>query len=128
MLAAAGCAYCYSSGLNCLDICGENHFLYAFAEVPVSYDLVAVFLVLDDDGREARRGKNIFQFLHGNRSRNSAAVSIFVFHDFFGKFAFLQHVGNRESPARSQDSVCFIENGLLIRRKINHAIRNNYVH
>jgi len=86
--------------LNCLYICGEDHLLYSLAKVPVSYDLVAVLLVQDDNGGEAHRRKNLLQFLNGNRSRNSAAVGIFILFDFLRKLTFLQDIGDCKSAAR----------------------------
>ncbi len=39
--------------LDCLYIRREDHLLYSFAKFPVSYDLVAVLLILDGNGGEA---------------------------------------------------------------------------
>ncbi len=64
--------------LLCLDVGREDHLFNAFPEIPALNYLVAVFLVLDDDIGESGLCENFLQFLHGNRSRDSAAVGIYI--------------------------------------------------
>lgn len=67
-----------SSGFSGCDVSREDHLLDAFREIPAFDDLIAPLFFLNGDVCEPCIGKHTGEFLHGNRTGDSAAVGMHI--------------------------------------------------
>lgn len=81
-----------SSGFFCGDVGREDHLLDAFREIPAFDDLIAPLFFLNGDVCEPCIVKHTREFLHGNRTGDSAAVGMHILLKGLREIAFLEDV------------------------------------
>ena len=74
--------------------------LHPIAEIPAFDYFITLFFFCDYDIAKPGLLKHLFQFLHGNRAGDSAAVRFFILLYRFGEFTLLQDIRDCESPSR----------------------------
>lgn len=82
------------------DICGKDHSLYALSEIPAFDYFITLFFILDCNSAKSSYLEHPFQFLHGNRASDSAAVSFFILLYSFGEVTLLQDIRDRKASSR----------------------------
>jgi hypothetical protein len=87
-------------GFLCPDISGKDHLLNTLAKIPAFDYFITLFFFCDYNIAKPNLIKHLFQFLHGNRSGDSAAVCFFILLYGFGEFSLLQDIRDCKPPAR----------------------------
>ena len=83
-----------------LNIRGQDHILYPFAEMPAFDYFITLFFFCDYDIAKPDLFEHLFQFLHGNRAGDSAGVGFFILLYRFGEFTLLQDIRDCKSPSQ----------------------------
>jgi len=112
---------------SCLYVCRKHHILYPFSEIPAFDYLVTFFFILDCNIIKSGYLKHPIQFLHGNCTGDSAAVSAFVLFNRFREFTFFEDIRNRKASSRLQHPEGFLKDSFLTGRKIDYAVGYNHI-
>ena len=74
--------------------------LNTLAEIPAFDYFITLFFFLDCNIGKPGLFEHLFQFLHGNRAGDSAAVGFFILLYRFGEVTLLQDIRDCKSPSR----------------------------
>ena len=112
---------------SCLYVCRKHHLLYPFSEIPAFDYFITFFFVLDCNIIKSGCLKHPFQFLHGNCTGDSSAVSAFVLFYRFREFTFFEDIRNRKSSSWLQHPEGLLENSLFIWREIDYTVGYDHI-